>query len=259
MPDGEVAELFEEVCGCETGQEHERLKVALLGDRRERLYKQAKARLWGSAGIPPRFQGFTLQSSPVRQTHPDVVARLAYPGNPQSDDEVVWEEWRQAVSEWRGSWFFWGGYGTGKTGLAVGYAYEWVDHEWGNATNGPLYFRSVPRLLGELRGSYQKPEGKEGPGEQELIERYGTCPLLILDDLGAEQVRGTGWVEDRLYQIIGERHGNLVSTVFTSNLNLQELADRIGERVAWRILEMCGQERIVHLEGPNLRDLGSKP
>jgi DNA replication protein DnaC len=86
---------------------------------------------------------------------------------------------------------------------------------------------------------------------------YCQVPFLILDDLGAEQITDSGWVADRMYQIIGTRHGDDRPTFFTSNCTPTELADRLGDRIMSRVLEMCGfpnpGHRIVHVEGPNLR------
>ena len=162
-------------------------------------------------------------------------------------------EWSDKKGFWGGSWFFWGAFGTGKTGLAIGYTREWVQNEWGEESTKPVLFRTVPRLMTELRATYNRERDSDTPTEEQLLKQFTEASLLILDDLGAEQVRNTGWLEDRLYQIIGERHDNVRATIFTSNMSLEELAGRIGERVTWRIVEMCGKERIVHIEGPNLR------
>ncbi len=158
------------------------------------------------------------------------------------------------------SWFLWGENGRGKTGLAVGYAWEWLQ-----AVQAPLYFTTMPDLLAELRATYGRKageyveldaNGRIGATEAEIVERLATVGLLILDDLGAEQVREQGdgsWVADRLFQIIGKRHAEELPTIFTSNLNPEQLERRIGKRLAERIKEMCGRDHIVHVEGPNLR------
>ena len=86
-----------------------------------------------------------------------------------------------------------------------------------------------------------------------MLEKYAGVSLLILDDLGAEHISGSGWLEDRLYQIIGQRHRDERPIVFTSNLSIKEVGGRIGERIAWRIVEMCG-DNIVHVQGANQRD-----
>ncbi len=173
------------------------------------------------AGVPVQFRGFTLASSPVVMRSPGLEKKLR-----------------------PGSWYLWGPSGVGKTGLAVGLLREWCSQGKGKGL-----FVTVPGLLESLRGTYG-----EGAAESEerVIARYGRVPFLVMDDLGAEHVKGTGWVEDRLYQIIGMRHDDGLPTVFTSNMELGQLRERLGERVVWRIVELVGKN-IVHVVGPNLR------
>ena len=85
------------------------------------------------------------------------------------------------------------------------------------------------------------------------MERYLAADVLILDDLGAERL--TEWAAERLYMLIGQRHDEERTTVFTSNLSLEDVAAKLGERTTWRILEMCGADNIVEVKGPNLRDV----
>jgi DNA replication protein DnaC len=80
--------------------------------------------------------------------------------------------------------------------------------------------------------------------------------LLVLDDVGSERVND--WVQEKLFVIINHRHDYHMETIFTSNLSPAQLVRHLGERTAWRILEMCA---VVHLDGPNLRlpDAGEQP
>lgn len=196
------------------------------GQRFTAEQSQRAARLaWEQAGIPRRFHAATLESSPWAGRRPGLI---------------------ESLRESAGSWYFFGPVGTGKTGLAVGYARTWVFGD----TLGDVRFRSVPDLLTELRDTYSRREN--GRTEMDILNDCRDADLLVLDDLGAEQVTNSGWLEDRLYQIIGHRHGDDSATVFTSNLSLEQLANRIGDRITWRIAEMCNGH-IVHLAGPNLR------
>lgn len=182
---------------------------------------------WRYSGVPAEFQHYRLETSPVCERDLGLMVRLT------------------AVAE-RESWYFTGPTGTGKTGLAVGLAWAWREKY-----RRPILFATLPDLLSELRATYGRHDGQT---ETEVIRRYTDAPLLVLDDLGAEQVSGTGWVEDRLYQTVGRRHSNGLPTVFTSNLGVDETAARLGSRLAWRIWEMCGgPERVREIAGPNLR------
>lgn len=216
-------------CDCPDGQN------ARATARSEYLIERADS-FWHTSGIPLRFLPWRLGTSPLKDRSGVIVQRLSADPN--------------------GSYLFWGNYGVGKTGLAVGVAWGWVQMqctvEQGLRASKGLLFRSVPDLLTELRATYNT---SDGPTEADVLQRYASVPLLVLDDLGAEQIRSTGWVEDRLYQIIGRRHANMLPIYVTSNLSPEELGLKIGERIVWRLLEMTGPEGVVHVEGPNLRDV----
>lgn len=206
--------------------------TASLPERLTRYWEQ-------HSGVPAHFQQMRLED------HPNVLGH----SNPFLFSRLVSGDYARA------SWYLWGGFGVGKTGAAVGYGWRYL-HEVG----GSVVFRTLPKLLAELRATYGRParqygddDGAPTETEADVIRRYQTCGLLILDDLGAEQVSGSGWVEDRLYQVIGHRHDEDLPTVFTSNLSLVQVAQRIGERTTWRIAEMCGRENVVELQGRNLR------
>ena len=171
--------------------------------------------------MPERFQPYALSESP----QPVIAAQL------QKADKAE-------------SFYLFGPYGTGKTGLAVGYLKRWLD-----TYDRPALFVSAPRLFAELRNTYDDREASE----LAVIDRYARVPLLVLDDLGSESFKSADWLSDRLYLILGERHDELRPTVITSNLSLRELESRVGERVTWRISEACGPGHIMEVRGKNLR------
>ena len=196
---------------------------------------------WQEADIPLRFRDYRLSGAPASLRGQVAILEAA-----ASREESL-------------SWFLWGHVGRGKTGLAVAYAYEALV----NRQTGAVKFISAPDLFSRLRATYGRPDSNadavtDHPSETEwdIISACAEAPLLILDDLGAEAVstRGQDWLQDRLYQVIGTRHAEERPTIFTSNMDLQGLVKKCGERVTWRILEMVGQDHLLHLDGPNLRD-----
>lgn len=104
-------------------------------------------------------------------------------------------------------------------------------------------FWNMTRLLYELRKEIRKPV--EDSLSEDLIVRKN---LLFIDDLGAEKV--TEWVEEVIYLVINSRYENNYPIIITSNYPLSGIAERVGDRVASRIKEMC---HIVKLEGEDRR------
>lgn len=247
-----------EYCACPEGATLRTTEQETITVRRRAREVAMREHIWLSANIPLRFRGMRLETSPLGKTQAGLLKRLEGPediweNNSPTDEQF--EVWSAIRALWEGSWFFHGAYGTGKTGLATSLAYARLEAETYGTESHPLctiLFTTVPAMLSELRSTYGRhEEGK--PTEQEVLRKYIEAELLIMDDIGAEQVKDSGWVEDRLYQVIGERHDQLRSTIFTSNLGLDQLAQRIGERIVWRIAEMCGPTNVVELKGKNLR------
>lgn len=104
-------------------------------------------------------------------------------------------------------------------------------------------FWNMTRLLYELRKEIRKPV--DDSLSEDLIVRKN---LLFIDDLGAEKV--TDWVEEVIYLIINSRYENNYPIIITSNYPLSGIAERVGDRVASRIKEMC---HIIKLDGEDRR------
>jgi DNA replication protein DnaC len=95
-------------------------------------------------------------------------------------------------------------------------------------------FIEVPELLLKLRNTYNGGQFTD----VEVLERYSQVGLLVLDDIGSE--KSTDYAYQMLYLIINRRYNNLLPTIFTSNFNLSELADKLqDDRITSRIKEMC--------------------
>ena len=103
----------------------------------------------------------------------------------------------------------------------------------------------LPTFLDDLRNSYNNPS----PEFAEELEMVKSCNLLIIDDIGAERV--TEWVRERLVSIINTRSSNGLCTIYTSNLSLKGLTDKLGDdRISSRIR---GSVKEIHLVGKDNR------
>ena len=70
--------------------------------------------------------------------------------------------------------------------------------------------------------------------KEEILEKYLTCDLLLIDDLGTENKLKNVTVE-YLYLIINQRLEGGKNTIITTNLNIDELKDQYDERIMSRI------------------------
>ena len=140
-----------------------------------------------------------------------------------------------------------GGVGSGKTHLAAAIINAILDYipvpdseaeesaMYSDQSGGRYYgirFVCTVALLEEIRSSYDKDEDT-----QEIVQRYKTAKLLVLDDLGAE--RPSEWVRERLFDIIDYRYNECLPVIITSNANLQELRQHLGDRLCDRIRSIC--------------------
>ena len=85
------------------------------------------------------------------------------------------------------------------------------------------------------------------------VERVLNCDLLILDDLGTEMV--TTFVQSALYQIINGRLLEKKSTIVSTNLMPEAIAQRYSGQIASRIE---GEYQLLPFVGEDIRVLKKK-
>lgn len=134
--------------------------------------------------------------------------------------------------------------GTGKTYRAVAMLRREIEER----QNVRCRFVSMPELLLRLRATMNEAEEQE----IDVVNYYGRIPNLFLDDLGAERV--TDWTRASLYIILDRRYANCLPTVITSNWDLNELGEYVGDRIASRIAGMC---EYLEITGPDRRTTAS--
>lgn len=128
--------------------------------------------------------------------------------------------------------------GCGKTHLAVAMVREFLQRNQG------AVFITVPQLLLKIRAAFDPHPAQT---EQELVERYSSCKLLVLDDLGAEKT--TEFSIATLYLILDQRIRHMRQTIVTTNLTLQAIEHSLGARIASRLAGM----RVIRIAMPDWR------
>jgi DNA replication protein DnaC len=157
-------------------------------------------------------------------------------------------DWLEAPGD---PWLYlYGGVGRGKTGLAVGLLYELVSRGWSGA------FKITTDLLTTIKSTFGTRENADNPGELDILHALYTVDIFVLDDLGSEYHRnGDDWATEKIFQVIDGRYVERKRMIITSNLNLRELAGRIGHpRAASRIHERTNPDWAIDMtQLPNLR------
>jgi DNA replication protein DnaC len=153
-----------------------------------------------------------------------------------------------------GSYFIMGTVGTGKSHLAAAMLRDFIESlpvtkiygEYQFSPGVLPIFTIVPERLLEIRSSFCEHSTED---ERAVISRYSETPFLVLDDLGVE--KASEWAMQTLYLIINRRctATNLI-TVITSNLSLNEIGEKLEDRIASRIKGMC---KTIELKGVDRR------
>ena len=133
--------------------------------------------------------------------------------------------------------FFYGSVGVGKTFLSTCIAREIMEKEF-----SVLYF-SAPQLFGTLA---QNTFDRKDTDAKNMSEYIFKADLLIIDDLGSEYTNA--FIASQFFTCINERLLHRKSTIISTNLSLESLADLYTERSFSRItssytlLKMIGDD-----------------
>lgn len=195
---------------------------------------QAKMR---KAQLPPALQKMTLDNFdlsfyPANET-PNLVNSAAKTyldyakHSKQKAAEFIGQILNNGHQQTQGI-MFQGQVGSGKTHLSAAIANELVKH------NINVLFLVVPDFLDEIRMSY----GSLGEfNEITMMNNAKNAQVLILDDLGMHNF--SQWTKNKLFTLINYRLNNQLPMIITTNLELEELKEIVGERVISRIIAAC--------------------
>ena len=131
-----------------------------------------------------------------------------------------------------------GKYGCGKTHLAVAIANHRLQMH-----GEQVYFITAPDLLDLLRATFS---ARAEPTLDETFQLIRDIPLLILDDLGAENP--SPWAKEKLFQLLNHRHVERLPTVITTDADLDELDPRLASRMQQESVVMR-----VDIQAPDFR------
>ena len=162
------------------------------------------------SAIPPQFEGATFDT--YRATVGNGKALVAAQ--------------RCITAKFRVGMGLWGESGVGKSHLAAICANAAID-----AGVLTIYI-GVRRMLDTIKDCYNPSLEREENGATELrmIKRYANVPVLVLNDLGKEQL--TPWSVSMLYAIMDDRWEQGRPLIVTSNLDWPALSARYAAPLA---------------------------
>lgn len=122
-----------------------------------------------------------------------------------------------------GNLLFVGNTGLGKTFLSACIANAVAEQGFSVA------YESAPHLIAKLEKARFNPQ----EDSQAQVQKYNDCDLLIIDDLGTEMPGN--FVTAALYSLLNDRLLNEKSTIISTNLNIDEIAQRYSPQIASRL------------------------
>ena len=196
----------------------------------------------GAAGIPNEYRKLTVNSSPARGDQADIYAFLdqyiaTFSRQFDPDAERIKSLYLVSRSP-----------GTGKTTTAAALLNEWlVVHYVGSVQRGqrplerPAYFFDVNEWQ-ELYNQFNRPRVPDDiaePASREYYRRMKAAqqsPFVVMDDIGVRDC-SEGFRGD-LHAVINHRVTNGMTTVYTSNVTIDELTSVFDRRLADRVRDM---------------------
>lgn len=190
--------------------------------------------------IPKRY--WNIGSSPASAA---AVAKLIREDNPKivsilrgfSSDIVA------RIQDGDGLFLYGKKTGTGKTTTATAFACDYIRESVSvalsreRAVSGlSVLFIHVPTFMRSAKQVYEEDSNVAAQASSEvasLTRKMLDVPLLVLDDIGAEKPSEA--VRERLLTVIDHRSVEGKSTIYTSNMSLEELEITLGSRIRSRI------------------------
>lgn len=133
-----------------------------------------------------------------------------------------------------GSYYIWGNTNAGKTVLAAHMYIEAKKKKYFEKSAGEYKFINFYDFFLQLQRGFDNQERNAN----DILEEFSMLEYLILDDVGSTAV--SEWGNSMLQILINNRYENMLHTVITSNLNLDDLSIVLkDERTVSRIRRMC--------------------
>ena len=138
------------------------------------------------------------------------------------------------------SLLFLGGTGLGKTHLSTAIAKTVIERGY------DVFYNSAVGMISDFE--CRRFGNTAAMGDADNTERYVSCDLLILDDLGTEIVNQ--FTQSTLYYILNTRLNMSRPTVISTNLKAEDLVKTYNERITSRLI---GEFDVIPFYGVDIR------
>ncbi|MGE6629620.1 DNA replication protein [Bacillus sp. NPDC077027] len=202
--------------------------------------------MWTTLGVPKKYRDCRFTNLPIKTDNPKPYTLIEkYVGN------IL-----DFVLERNTGLFFYSvptkenpmGTGTGKTTSAVTILNHFLIERCRAFLKGEMELQDNPALFvksTELQNTFNAMfRGKTEMKETASIRYYNLknslkkCELVVFDDIATRGSRISEAFEEELYEILDSRNTNGLTTIFTSNVSLEEMSKNVGERITSRIAGM---------------------
>lgn len=198
--------------------EERRIAAELQAKANEKAERAARvlASMIDEALIPPRFVGRSFDNfiaeSPSQLKALEVSKRYA---------ELFDENAK------RGAGLIFSGLpGTGKSHLAAAVMQTIMPK------HQALYMTCMG-MIRAIRGTWRR---ESETSESEMLSRFGSVPLLVLDEVGVQY--GTDGEQTIIFEVMDRRYRDMQPTILLTNQNAKGFTEFVGERVYDRLREV---------------------
>lgn len=207
-----------EPCDCAEGIEAYKLEQATAKkqaeteeqEKKRRKHRELVTEIKRESGMSVRFLQRTFDTFNVDDNN-----RAAYTAAKEYADHFDEQLPTQGkAAQNKNGLFIVGSPGTGKTHLAAAIANSVME------TGKQVVFGTMIDLLGQIKEMF-----RYDGGESEMLRKYKTIPLLVIDDIGKEPP--TDWAVSTIYNIINGRYEACLPTVVTSNYEKTDFITRL--------------------------------
>lgn len=115
-----------------------------------------------------------------------------------------------------------GVWGVGKTHLAVAMAKEII---YKCQFINPVLYTTEPDMFLRLKSTFNRQNDET---ENVVMKKLTTVPVLIVDDIGKEEVSDPRFVQRAWFSIINTRYDNLLPLILTANLDPDGICNHLG-------------------------------